>query len=150
MQLSSPHIQNGSSLRITVSFSPALGEERFSRFGLSFGQVYQGFVIPQTSILLWNRTIDRISFHKNLPPSEKARMQIVSTHNPTSLDISPITFEDDNRLLVTFVEYNDSIGINATNTKKTVSTSSRIYVYSKLLSSHFRCNFPPAVRSLAV
>ena len=148
MQLSSPHIQNGSSLRINVTFSPPLGNERFSRFGLAFGQVFIGIVIPKTSILLWNRTIDRISFHKNLPASEKARMHIVSTHNPTSLDISSITFADDNRLLVTFVEYNDSIGINATNEKKTVSSDTRIKVYSKLLSSHFRYNFPPSVGSL--
>jgi len=133
MQLSSPNIQNGSSLRVNVTFSPPLGNERFGRFGLSFAKQWKEFIIPDKSILLWNKTINRISFHKNLPASEKARIQIVSTNNPTSIDISSITFADDNRWLQAFVEYNDSSGINATNTLKAIATNARIKVYTPLV-----------------
>ena len=133
MRLSSPYIQNGSTLRLNITLDPPVGDKNFIQFGLLVGPSGS----TRIQWLVYNANINNITIAPDLASSEKARLHLISAYNPTLLDISPITFNDEGKMFMGYFQYNQSFTYKGTATHRLDTIYSMPLleaVYSKYLS----------------
>ena len=131
-----------------MTFDPPVGDRNFIQCALHFGPSFS----TRIQLLVYNASINNITIFPYLASSEKARLHLISAYNPTLLDISPITFNDEGQMFMGFLQYNQSFTLQgkATHRLDTIYSTPRLEaVYSKYLSiAHFRYSFPRYIRLL--
>ena len=125
--ISSPDIQNGSSINMTATFDPTVGDVNLKDVVCEYTQPGGG--APNTRLTSYRPGFNIIIPAATLTASESARLTIVSTGNPMVLTIAPIAFEDEKRQFFCTLEY--YIGIPAFSVRSEQHTLEN--VYSKLL-----------------
>ena len=102
--LSSPYIQNGSTLRLNITLDPPAGDRNL----IQYGPLFSLSITTLTQLLVYNASINHITIAPDLASSEKARLHLISAHNPILLDISPVTFNDEGKMFLSYLQYNQS------------------------------------------
>ena len=129
--ISSPDIQNGSSVNMTATFDPTVGDSNFKDLICAYTQPGGG--APNTHLTTYHAGVQQIIPDATLAASESARLTIVSPFNPMVLTIAPITFEDEKRQFFCTLEY--YIGLAVISIESEQHTLEN--VYSKLLINLF-------------
>ena len=131
VNISSPDIQNGSSISITATFDPTVGNNSLKDVICEYTQPGGG--TPNTRLTTYHTGVKQIIPDAFLAASESARLTIVLSRNPLLLTIAPITFEDEKRQFFCTLEYyNGPAIINIKSEQYTLEN-----VYSKLLIKLF-------------
>ena len=129
--ISSPDIQNGSSINMTATFDPTVRSSSLSDVLCQYTQPGGG--TPNTLLTKYHTGVKYIIPHADLTASESARLTIVSSGNPMVLTIAPIAFEDEKREFFCTLEY--YIGLSVFRIRSERHTLEN--VYSKLLVKLF-------------
>ena len=95
VNISSPDIQNGSSVTMTAIFDPTVGNRSLKDVVCQYTQPGGG--TPNTRLTTYHTGVKQIIPALSLAASESARLSIVSSSSPMVLTITPITFEDEKR-----------------------------------------------------
>ena len=129
--ISSPDIQNGSSINMTAAFDPTVGNSSLK--DVIFQYTQPGGGTPNTRLTTYHIGAKQIIPALTLPASVSARLTIVSSGNPMVLTIAPITFDDEKRQFFCSLEY--YIGLSAFIIRSKQHTLEN--VYSKFLIQLF-------------
>ena len=129
--ISSPDIRNGSSINMTVTFDPTVGNSNLKDVVCEYSQPGGG--TPNTRLTTYHTGLKQIVPAFALPASVSARLTIVLSGNPMVLTIEPITFEDEKRQFFCKLEY--YIGLSGKSIRSEQHTLEN--VYSKLLIKLF-------------
>ena len=130
--ISSPDIQNGSSINMTAAFDPTVGDSNLKDVVCEYTKPSGG--TPHTRLATYHAGVKQIIPSSSIKASESARLAIVSSGNPMVLTIAPITFKDEKRQFFCTVEYYSGlVAISKESEKHTLEN-----VYSKLLIQLFR------------
>ena len=124
---SSPDIQNGSSISMTATFDPTVGNSSLSDVVCQYTQPGGG--PPNTRLTNYHNGANQMIPAATLTASESARLTLVSTGNPMMLTIAPITFEDEKRKFFCTLKY--YVGLSAVIIRSKQHTLEN--VYSKFL-----------------
>ena len=131
VKISSPDIQNGTSICMTATFEPTVGNSSLRDLICQYTQPGGG--APITRLTSYRPGFNLIIPAATLTASESARLTIVSPFNPMVLTIAPIAFEDEKRQFFCTLEY--YIGRPAFSIRSEQHTLEN--VYSKLLIKLF-------------
>ena len=131
VNISSPDIQTGSSISMTATFEPTVGNSSLKNVVCQHTQPGGGR--PNTRLTTYSTRFHEIFPDASLPASESARLTIVSPFNPMVLIIAPIAFEDEKRKFFCTLEY--YVGRSAFKIRSERHTLEN--VYSKLLIKLF-------------
>ena len=130
--ISSPDIQNGSSINMTAAFDPTVGDSNLKDVVCEYTKPGGG--TPHTRLTTYHAGVKQIIPSSSIKASESARLAIVSSGNPMVLTIAQITFKDEKRQFFCTVEYYSGlVAISIESEKHTLEN-----VYSKLLIQLFR------------
>ena len=125
--ISSPDIQNGSSINMTATFDPTVGDVNLKDVVCEYTQPGGG--APNTRLTTYHTGLNQIVPSSTLTASESARLTVVLSGNPMVLTVDPIAFEDEKRQFFCTLEYYS--GLPIINIKS--EQHSLENVYSKLL-----------------
>ena len=129
--ISSPDIRNGSSINLTATFDPTVGDSTLKDMVCEYTKPGGG--TPNTRLTTYHTGVKQIVPSSTLTASESARLTIVSSGNPMVLTIAPIIFEDEKRQFFCTLDYYS--GLPVINIKSEQHTLEN--VYSKLLIKLF-------------
>ena len=130
VNISSPDIQNGSSISMTATFDPRIGNSSLKDVVCAYTQPGGG--TPNTPLTTYHTGVQQITLAP-LPASESARLTIVSSGNPMVLTIAPIVFEDEKRQFFCTLDYYSGLTIFRIRSEQHTLEN----VYSKLLLKLF-------------
>ena len=125
--ISSPDIQNGSSIKMTATFDPTVGDVNLKDVVCEYTQPGGG--PPNTRLTTYHTGLNQIVPSSTLTATESARLTVVLSGNPMVLTVDPIAFEDEKRQFFCTLEYYS--GLPIINIKSEQHTLEN--VYSKLL-----------------
>ena len=131
VNISSPDIQNGSSVTMTAIFDPTVGNSSLKDVVCQYTQPGGG--TPNTRLTTYHTGVKQIIPALSLAASESARLSIVSSSSPMVLTITPITFEDEKRQCFCTLEY--YVGLSGKSIRSELHTMEN--VYSKLLIKRY-------------
>ena len=131
VNISSPDIQNGSSINMTAAFDPTVGNSSLKDVICQYTKPGGG--TPNTRLTTYHIGAKQIIPALTLPASVSARLKIALSGNPMVLTIAPITFEDEKRQFFCTLEY--YIGLSAFIIRSKQHTLEN--VYSKFLIQLF-------------
>ena len=131
VNISSPDIQNGSSISMTATFDPTVGNSSLSDVICQYTQPGGG--TPNTPLTTYHIGFKQITPHADITASGSARLTIVSPFDPMVLTIVPITFEDEKRQFFCTLEYYIGLSVFRIRSERHILEN----VYSKLLIQLF-------------
>ena len=105
--ISSQNIQNGSVLTLTATCDPIVGASRFVDLVCKYSDPAGGAATDLTEYYFVRKHIIK---ETSLSAYNRARVNITSPVNPIVLVISPITFDDENRLFYCILKHADAVG----------------------------------------
>ena len=108
LTISSRNVLNGTSIKMTAAYDPTLGNRFFKE--LECGYTNPGGILF-TSLTEYSSFNNRIETDPALTAAQSARLNITSTGNPMTLEISPIIIEDEKRTFYCRLNYYDSGGV---------------------------------------
>ena len=131
VKISSPDIQNGSSISMTATFDPTVGNSSFKDLNCEYTKPGGG--TPNTRLTTYHTGVKQIIPDSSLSASELARLTIVSPFSPMVPTITPIVLEDEKRKFFCTLEYYSGLAaISIESEQHTLEN-----VYSKLLIKLF-------------
>ena len=129
--ISSPDIQNGSSINMTAAFDPTVGDINLKDVVCEYTQPGGG--TPNTRLTSYDTRFHEVGPATSLTAFESARLTIVSPFNPMVLTIAPITFKDEKRMFFCILEYYNGRPAFSIKSEQHILEN----VYSKLLIQLF-------------